>query len=193
MPGWPFLLRISRAVDFCNRSLGRAMVWPILAAVLVSAGNAMSRKFFNLSSNAFLEVQWYCFSLAFLGAAGYVLMVDEHVRIDAVAQRLTKRARAWIDIVALVAFILPLTVLLGKLGFDLFWKAWVSGEMSYNAGGLPRWPVYFCIPLGMASLGLQALSELIRRVAWLRGIVPNPSLSESDLPPFMAEPGSPQS
>lgn len=185
--GWPFLLRASRAIDTGNRLLGRAMVWPILGAVLISAGNAVSRKFFDLSSNAFLEVQWYLFSLAFLGAAGYVLMVDEHVRIDAIAQRLPQRTRAWIDVVVLAGFILPLAILLGDLGFNLFWNAWVTGEMSYNAGGLPRWPAYICIPLGMAALGLQAISELIRRLAWLRGHTHQLSLSEGDLPAFMPE------
>jgi len=181
------LLRFSGAVDFLNRHLGRLMVWPILASVLISAGNAISRKFFDLSSNAFLEVQWYLFSLAFLGAAGYVLLVNEHVRIDAVSQRLPARLRAWIDIGVLGVFVLPLTVMLGKMGFDLAWQAYVMGEMSYNAGGLPRWPAYACIPLGMASLGLQAGSEIIRRGAWLRGLVPHPILTEAALDEFFPE------
>ncbi|MBK9021649.1 MAG: TRAP transporter small permease subunit [Sulfuritalea sp.] len=193
MSAWSSMLRLSAAIDSGNRILGRLTVWPILAAVVISAGNAVSRKFFDLSSNAFLEVQWYLFSLAFLGAAGYVLLVNEHVRIDAVSQRLPKRVRAWIDIVLFAVFVLPLTVLLGDLGFDLFWQTLQSGEMSYNAGGLPRWPAYACIPLGMATLGLQAVSELIRRGAWLRGLVPEPVLSEADLPHFMAEPGGPAS
>ena len=183
--GWPLLLRVSRAIDFGNRVLGRAMILPIFGAVVISAGNAISRKFFDASSNAFLEVQWFLFGLAFLGAAGYVLMVNEHVRIDALANKLGARIRAWIDVVVLTVFVLPLAFLLGELGFELFWNAWVSGEMSYNSGGLPRWPAYACIPLGMAGLGLQAVSEVIRRIGWLRGHLPKPSLSESDLPAFM--------
>ncbi|MDH4061050.1 MAG: TRAP transporter small permease subunit [Aquincola sp.] len=167
------------------------MVWPILAAVLVSAGNALSRKLFDLSSNAFLELQWYLFSAAFLSAAGYVLLVNEHVRIDAVSQRFKPRVRAWLDVVVLAIFVLPLTGVIGALGFHLFEQAWTSGEGSSNAGGLLRWPVYACVPFGMACLGLQALSETIRRLAWLAGRAPHPTLAESALPPFMPGPSRP--
>jgi TRAP-type mannitol/chloroaromatic compound transport system permease small subunit len=184
---------LSRGIDAFNRRLGRLMVWPILAAVLVCAGNALSRKLFDLSSNGFLELQWYLFSAAFLSAAGYVLLVNEHVRIDAVSQRFKPRARAWLDVALLAIFVLPLTGVIGTLGFHLFHEAWIHGEGSFNAGGLLRWPVYAFVPFGMACLGLQALSETIRRLAWLAGRVPQPTLSESDLPRFMPDDsGSPR-
>lgn len=182
---WTGLRAVSRAIDRVNRAFGRAMVWPIFAAVLVSAGNAMSRKFLDLSSNAWLELQWYLFGLGFLGAAGYVLLVDEHVRVDAISSRFRQRTRAWIDLALMLVVVLPLTLLLGTLGFEFFWQAWVSGEMSSNAGGLPRWPAYACIPLGMALLGAQAVSESIRRAAWLAGRADRPTLDEAALPPLL--------
>lgn len=187
MSVWKGLTALSRSIDRVNRAFGRAMVWPIFAAVVVSAGNAMSRKFLDLSSNAWLELQWYLFALGFLGAAGYVLLVDEHVRVDAVSARLPRRVRVWFDLVLMLAVVLPLTALLGSLGYELFLQAWTSGEMSSNAGGLPRWPAWACIPLGMALLAAQALSEAIRRAAWLAGRTDVPSLKEADLPPFLPE------
>jgi TRAP-type mannitol/chloroaromatic compound transport system permease small subunit len=188
--GWRPALMLMHAIDALNRRVGRAMVWPILAAVLVSAGNAVSRKFFDLSSNALLELQWYLFGLAFLGAAGYVLLVDEHVRIDAVAQRFSQRRRAVIDLVALLGCVLPLVALLGSMGWTLAAQAWTSGEMSGNAGGLPRWPAYVCIPLGMGLLGLQAVAEVVRRSAWLAGHLSAPTLDEDSLPPLFRPPAS---
>lgn len=188
-PTWRLALAMARGIDGLNRRVGRFMVWPILGAVLVSAGNAFSRKLFDLSSNALLELQWYLFGLAFLCAAGYVLQVDEHVRIDAVAQHVPARGRAVLDLVVFVVFVLPLCVLLGWLGLDLTIEAWRIGEMSSNAGGLPRWPAYACIPTGMALLGLQAVAEIVRRSAWLAGHVGRPSLKESDLPPLTASSG----
>jgi TRAP-type mannitol/chloroaromatic compound transport system permease small subunit len=190
---WRMALSLMHAIDAINRRVGRAMVWPILGAVLVSAGNALSRKAFDLSSNAMLELQWYLFGLAFLGAAGYVLLVDEHVRVDAVAQYLSSRVRATVDIALLVACVLPLTALIGWLGWGLTAQAWVSGEVSSNAGGLVRWPAYACIPLGMVLLGAQAVAEVVRRAAWLAGRQPAPSRSEDDLPPlFDPAPGGPK-
>ena len=186
---WTILIRLSVVIDVFNRRLGRFMIWPIFLAVIVSAGNAISRKFFDASSNAFLELQWYLFGFAFLGAAGYVLMVDEHVRIDAIAQRLRPRTKALIDLVLLVVFVLPMTGLFGILGYDFFLTGWVSEEVSSNAGSLVRWPAYAFIPFGMLCLGLQALSEIIRRAAWLYGHADRPNLSEADLPPFLPEPG----
>ena len=182
--GWRGALALVRAIDALNRRLGRAMVWPILAAVLVSAGNAISRKFFDASSNALLEAQWYLFGLAFLGAAGYVLLVDEHVRVDALAQRFAPQWRAVLDIAVMLLAVVPLTAALGWMGWELAQQAWVRGEMSSNAGGLPRWPAYGCIPFGMALLGLQALAEAVRRAAWLAGRLPAPTRQEADLPPM---------
>jgi TRAP-type mannitol/chloroaromatic compound transport system permease small subunit len=177
---------LSTAIDALNRRVGRSLVWLVLASVLISAGNAISRKAFDLSSNAWLEAQWYLYAAAFLGASGYVLMVDEHVRIDAVAQRFSPRLRAWLDIVALLLFVLPLCGLMVTLGGAFTWRAWEIGEMSYNAGGLVRWPVYACIPVGFGLLALQAVSELIKRVGFLRGERERATTSEADLPPIMS-------
>ena len=179
------LVKLSAAIDLLNRRVGRTTVWLILASVLISAGNAAVRKAFDISSNAWLEVQWYLYAGAFLGAAGYVLLVDEHVRIDALAQRFSKRLRAWVDIIAMMLFVLPLCVLMVDLGGTYFWQAWETGESSYNAGGLVRWPVYLTIPVGFALLGLQAISEIIKRVAFLRGLREISTTHEDDLPEFM--------
>lgn len=182
------LLVLSRAIDTLNLLVGRSLIWLIGAAVLISAGNAVVRKALDISSNAWLEAQWYLFAAAFLGAAGYVLLVDEHVRIDALAQRFSLRWRAWLDIGALLLFVLPLCLLMVLLGGDLAHVAWRDGEMSYNASGLPRWPVYACIPIGFGLLGLQAVSELIKRVDYLRGGRSSPASAESDLPPYLGDP-----
>ncbi|MFZ2650107.1 MAG: TRAP transporter small permease subunit [Burkholderiaceae bacterium] len=179
------LLRISLAIDALNRRIGRSMIWCILASVFISAGNATMRKAFDLSSNAWLEVQWYLYGAAFLLASGYVLMVDEHVRIDAVSQRFSPRLRAWIDVVALALFVLPFCVLMLDLGGRHFWQAWLSGETSFNPGGLTRWPIYLCIPVAFGLLGLQAISELIKRSDFLRGGRERATTSEADLPEFM--------
>ena len=181
------LLRIARAIDRLNRFVGRAMLWPLLASVAISAGNAISRKFFSLSSNGWLEIQWHLFALAFLGSAGYVLMVDEHVRIDAVSRFFAPRTRAAVDAVALALVALPMTTLFAVYGWTVFLHAWRIGEASFNAGGLTVWPLYLCIPLGMALLGLQAVSELIRRIGFLRGWCERPTLSEADLPPMLRD------
>jgi len=183
-----WLRQLSRGIDRINRFVGRATVWLILASVLISGINAMVRKAAGVSSNAWLEAQWYLYSAAFLGAAGYVLLVDEHVRIDAVAQRFSPRLRAWIDVVALLACVLPLCGLMVVLGWDFFRQAWASGESSYNAGGLLRWPVYLTIPVGFGLLAAQALSELIKRVDFLRGGRAQAQDNEGDLPPFLGAP-----
>lgn len=184
----PWLRLLSRGIDRLNRFAGRATVWLILASVLISAINAVVRKVLGVSSNAWLEAQWYLYSAAFLGAAGYVLLVDEHVRIDAVAQRFAPRLRAAIDIAALLLCVLPLCALMGVLGWDLCLQAWRSGESSYNAGGLLRWPVYLTLPVGFALLALQAVSELIKRVDYLRGGRPAANDSEAALEPFLGTP-----
>ncbi len=186
------LLAFAHGIDRVNRFVGRAMLWPLLASVLISAGNAFSRKFFSLSSNAWIEVQWHLFAVSFLGCAGYVLMVDEHVRVDALSRRFSVGVRAAIDAVVLALVALPTTVLFGAYGWTLFVRAFESGESSFNAGGLIVWPLYLWIPLGMALLGLQALGELIRRVACLRGRIARPTLSEADLPPIVAGPAGPR-
>ncbi len=169
------LLALSRAIDALNERVGRIVLWLVLASVLISAGNATVRKIFNTSSNALLEIQWYLYAAVFLLAAGYTLRNNEHVRIDVLTGRLSPRGRAWIDVIGAVVFLLPFVVLIVVLGWRFFWNGFVSGEMSSNAGGLVRWPVYLTMPVGFALLGLQGLSETIKRVAFLRGLIDDPS------------------
>lgn len=167
------LLKLSRAIDAINGVLGRGLTWLILVAVVISAANAIVRKAFNISSNAFLEIQWYLFASVFMLGAGYAFLKNAHVRIDFVAHHLSARARNWIDILGIILFLLPLCFLMADLAWPTFKNAWDSGEMSQNAGGLIRWPVYLLIPVGFALLALQGFSELIKRVAFLRGAGPD--------------------
>ena len=169
------LLRISRAIDALNERVGRTVLWLVLVAVLISAANAVVRKVFSVSSNAFLEAQWYLFSAIFLLASGYTLLRNEHVRIDVVLHRFSKRTQIWIDVFGIVVFLLPAAALIGSLAWPLFVKAYVSGEMSENAGGLIRWPAYLLMPIGFFLLVLQGISELIKRVAFLQGLIPDPT------------------
>jgi TRAP-type mannitol/chloroaromatic compound transport system permease small subunit len=168
------LLSLSRVVDAVTDRIGRGLTWFILAAVIISGGNAILRKAFNIGSNAWLEVQWYLFAAVFMLGAGYAFLKNAHVRIDFISGKLSARTRNWIDIVGIVVFLVPLCVLLIQLGWPLFANAWESNEMSQNAGGLIRWPVFLLIPLGMTLLLIQALSELIKRIAFLRGLIPDP-------------------
>ena len=155
--------------------VGRWLAWLVLAAVLISALNAVVRKAFNFSSNAYLEIQWYLFAAVFLLAAGYTMLRQEHVKIDVISGYLSKRAQIWIDIIGLTCFVLPLVYVVIHLSVPLAVRAYVMNEYSSNAGGLIRWPVFALLPIGFALLGLQAISELIKRVAFLRGLVPDPT------------------
>ena len=166
------LVAISRLIDALNDRVGRAVAWLVLVAVLVSSGNALFRYAFNLSSNAWLEIQWYLFAAVFLLAAGYTLKHDEHVRIDVVSGRLSPRARAWIDVFGTVFFLMPMAVLILYLSWPMFMQSYAGGEISSDAGGLVRWPVKILIPLGFALLALQGVSQLIKRVAYLCGRLP---------------------
>jgi TRAP-type mannitol/chloroaromatic compound transport system permease small subunit len=165
-----FLLALARAIDNVNDRVGRAVSWLVLIAVLVSAGNAAARYGFDLSSNAWLEIQWYLFSAIFLLCAGWALQRDAHVRIDVLSGRLSPRARAWIDIVGGLLFLLPMALLILYLSWPMFLVSYVGHETSSDAGGLLRWPVKLLIPAGFALLVLQGASELIKRMAFLRGI-----------------------
>ena len=149
------LLALSRAIDTVNRWIGAIVIWFVLAAVLISAGNAVLRKLFNVGSNAYLELQWYLFAAMFLLGAAYTFLRNAHVRIDFVSTRLSPRVRNWVDIVGIVVFLLPLTLLLICLSWPFVANAYVGGEMSQNAGGLIRWPVYALLPAGMALLLAQ--------------------------------------
>ncbi len=162
-------LTAARAIDRINETAGRVVIWLVLAATLISATNALARYGFNLSSNAWLEIQWYLFGAIFLLAAGYTLKHNGHVRIDVFYGRCTPRAQAWIDLVGTLAALLPLCGLMVWLSWPGFVESWRSGEVSPDAGGLIRWPVRLIIPLGFALLGLQGIAEAIKRVAFLRG------------------------
>lgn len=174
------LLRLSAGIDWLNEQLGRTIRWLVLAAVLISAGNAIIRKSFNISSNAFLEIQWYLFSAVFMLGVGYVFLRNGHVRIDFISARLSKRTNAIIDALGIVVFTIPLALIMIYLGWPLFRDAFTSGEMSQNAGGLIRWPVLILLPLGFVVLLLQAASELVKRIGFLTGRRAEPFSVEHD-------------
>lgn len=181
-----WMLRIARAIDWVNERVGRTVLWLVLAAVLISAANAVVRKIFSVSSNAWLETQWYLFAAVFLLGSGYTFLRNAHVRIDFVSGRLSARMRSIIDIVGILLFLVPLCVLMINMSWPIFVRAWVSGEMSQNAGGLIRWPVYLMVPLGFTLLLMQSVSELIKRIAFLRGLIPDPIALGADHAPQAA-------
>ena len=169
------LLKFSRGVDWLNTQVGKYVIWLILASTVISGVNAVVRKVFNTSSNAFLEVQWYLFAASFMIAAGYTLLNQEHVKVDVLSGRLSKRGQIWIDIFGFALFLTPMSLAVLWLGIPFFWQAFQTGEMSSNAGGLIRWPVYAMIPLGFTLLMLQGWSELIKRFAFLQGRIEDPT------------------
>ena len=169
------LLRFSRAVDWLNARVGKYAIWLIFAATVISALNAIVRKLFDTSSNAYLEAQWYLFAWSFLVAAGYTLLHREHVRIDVVNSHLPKTVRVWIDIVGYLLFLTPICVMALYLCTPQAIGKFVSGEMSGNPGGLIRWPVWLALPVGFTLLLLQGWSELIKCIAFLRGAGPDPT------------------
>jgi TRAP-type mannitol/chloroaromatic compound transport system permease small subunit len=169
------LLTLSRAIDALNEKVGHAVYWLVLVAVLVSAVNAVVRKAFNVSSNSLLELQWYLFSAIFLFCAGYTLLRNQHVRIDVIAGRLSPRAQAWIDIVGTVFFLFPMAIMIMVLSWPVFVMAYERNEVSTNAGGLTLWPARLMVPIGFLLLVLQGVSELIKRIAFLRGLIADPS------------------
>ncbi len=172
------LLRLSGLIDALTERVGRAVRWLVLVAVLVSAGNALVRYAFNRSSNAWLEIQWYLFAAVFLLCAGYALKHNQHVRVDVIASRLSRRAQAGLDVFGTLFFLLPMAALIAWLSWPVFLDSWRSGEVSANANGLPLWPARALVPAGFALLVLQGVSELIKRVAFLLGLVPDPADKE---------------
>jgi TRAP-type mannitol/chloroaromatic compound transport system permease small subunit len=174
------LLPLARRIDALSEFVGRWVAWLVLAAVLISALNAVVRKAFNTSSNAFLEIQWYLFAGIFLLGAGYTLLRQEHVRIDVILSRFSKRTQIKIDIFGILCFLLPLVVAVLYLVTPLVIEAYRTQEMSSNAGGLIRWPVFALVPLGFALLGLQGLSELIKRLAFLQGLIEDPTQKKQE-------------
>ncbi len=168
------LLRLARAIDALNEFVGRWTYWLVLLMVLESAGNAIVRKLFNSSSNALLEMQWYLFSMVFLLCAGWTLKRNDHVRIDIVQGRLAPRTQAWIDIFGTIFFLGPMVALFFWLSIPWFWRSYTEGEISGSAGGLTLWYARVFVPIGFALLGLQGLSELVKRIAFVTGKGPDP-------------------
>lgn len=168
-----FLLSVSRFIDAVNERIGRATHWLVLICVLVSAGNAMFRYTFNLSSNAFLEVQWYLFGLVFLLAAPYTLKHNGHVRIDLISHRLSPRAQAWIDVFGGVFMLLPVCLIITYYSWGIFLSSYHVNEGSPDPGGLLRWPIKLVAPVAFLLLSLQGLSETIKRIAFLKGLAGN--------------------
>jgi len=162
------LLKLSERIDGLTEHVGRGVRWLILVMVLISAGNALVRYAFHISSNAWLEIQWYLFSAVFLLCAGYALKHNQHVRVDVVASRLSPRAQAWVEIFGTLVFLLPMALLILALSWPVFVTSWRSGEVSANANGLILWPARLLVPMGFALLVLQAISELLKRIAFLR-------------------------
>ncbi|MDD5325124.1 MAG: TRAP transporter small permease subunit [Polaromonas sp.] len=169
------LLKLSKAVDWLNAQVGKYVIWLILASTVISAINAVVRKVFDVSSNAYLEIQWYLFAASFLLAAAYTLLNGEHVKIDVIYGRLSKRGQTWIDVLGFTFFLLPFCSAVLWFSVPFFLKGFHSNEMSSNAGGLIRWPVYMMLPLGFGLLWLQGISELIKRIAFLMGLIEDPT------------------
>lgn len=165
------LLQLSAGIDEFNRRFGQIASWMVLFSCLISAGNAFSRYLFSMSSNGWLEIQWQMFAAIFLLGASHVFKLNEHVRVDLVYGSASATAKLWIDVFGLIFFFFPATIVIGSLGWPFFLSSFRSGEYSSNAGGLILWPVKFLLPLGFMLLILQGVSELIKRIAALRGIV----------------------
>jgi len=163
------LLKVSRLIDRLNEFLGRWVAWLVLAAVLLSAGNAVVRKVFNTSSNSLLELQWYFFSAVFLLCAGYTLLRNEHVRIDIIMGRFSARVQTWIDVLGTIFFLIPMALLFIYMSWPVFIRTYTHGEISTNAGGLLIWPARVLVPIGFTLLLLQGFSELVKRIAYLAG------------------------
>src|SRR4030088_2028886 len=163
------LLALSRAIDALNERLSVIADWLVILSCLISAGNAFSRYAFSISSNAWLEIQWYMFGALVMLGASYTLNRNEHVRVDIVYANLQTRGQIWVDIFGCILFLLPATLIMCYLSWPIFRNSWVENEISGNAGGLIRWPIKIFLPLGFALLSLQGFSELIKRIAMLTG------------------------
>ncbi|MDP2810897.1 MAG: TRAP transporter small permease subunit [Rhodocyclaceae bacterium] len=175
------LLALSRLIDRMNERIGRWLLWLVPAVVLVSAGNALVRKAFDTGSNAFLEIQWYLFAALFLLGGGYTMLRQGHVRIDVVLARFSRRTQVRVEIFGILCFLMPFVIAIIYLSWPLVANAWATGEMSENAGGLVRWPVYALVPAGFALLGLQGVSELVKRLGFLKGACDDPGRSGGEV------------
>ena len=165
------LLRASEVIDWINAQFGKVASLLVLSACLVSAGNAMSRYAFSLSSNGFLEIQWYMFAAMVMIGASYTLQRNEHVRVEIFYLYLSERGQLWLDLIGAVLFLLPTCILMAWLSWPFFMQSYAVDEWSSNAGGLLRWPIKFAIPAGFSLLALQGISEVIKRLAALQGRV----------------------
>jgi len=174
------LLSLSRLIDAISLGLGKLIGWLILAATVISAVNAVLRKLFSIGSNSALEIQWYLFAGVFMLGVGYVMLKNDHVRIDFISSRFSRRTNAIIDSIGIIVFTIPLAWIMIDLAWPYFMRAYNSGEMSQNAGGLIRWPVIALIPIGFGLLLLQSLSELIKRIGFLTGHRDQPFSVEHD-------------
>ena len=174
------LLKFSRAIDWLNGKIGQYAIWLIFGATAISAINAVIRKAFNYSSNGFLEVQWYLFAWSFLIAAGYTLLRRDHVRIDVLNSHFSKKVQLGIEIFGLIFFLTPLCLTVLYLSTPMLIDKFLSGEMSGNPGGLIRWPVWLSLPLGFGLLLLQGWSELIKCIAFIKGMGPDPTIKRTE-------------
>lgn len=163
------LLAISRAIDLFNEWMGKLATAAVLLCALISAGNAMIRYGFSVSSNAWLEIQWYLFTVMVMLGASYTLAKNEHVRIDIIYGNISNRAQLWVDLIGTIVFLLPTTIIIGWVSWPLFYNSYAIHELSNNAGGLIRWPVKLVLPIGFFMLTLQGLSEIIKRIGALQG------------------------
>lgn len=168
------LLRLSETIDWITERIGRSAMWLVLVAVLVSTVNAIIRKAFDISSNAWLEAQWQLFGVIFMFCAGYTLLRNEHIRIDIVSTRLPKAVRNWIEMIGHLLFLMPFVILMIVDGIPFFMTSYLGNEQSMNAGGLAQWPAKFLIPAGFFLLFVQGISEIIKRIAVMRGLMPDP-------------------
>jgi TRAP-type mannitol/chloroaromatic compound transport system permease small subunit len=172
------LLPLSRVIDAITTWIGKRVAWLILAAVIVSAGNATIRKIFDTSSNSWLELQWILFSMVFLLCSPWTLLANEHIRIDILNNLMPKKVRDWIDVVGHTVFLMPLTVVMIITGIPFFMRSVEINEQSGNAGGLPQWPSKSLIMIAFIFLLVQAISELIKRVSVMRGLIPDPHAAQ---------------
>jgi TRAP-type mannitol/chloroaromatic compound transport system permease small subunit len=168
------LLEVSRLIDTGTRRLGEWVAWLVVAAALISAGNAVIRKLFDTSSNAWLELQWWLYAAVFLLAAPWALAQNEHIRIDILSQRFPRRVRNWIEIIGHALFLMPMAAIVVWTSWPFFVASWVQNEQSSNYGGLPQWPAKLLIPLAFAVLFVQGVSELIKRIAIMQGALAEP-------------------
>ncbi len=168
------LLALARLIDRINAFIGKGVIWLILLAVVVSAGNAISRKLFDLSSNAWLELQWYLFGAAFMGAAAYTLQQNEHIRIDVFYATRSRRTQHWIDLIGHIFFLLPFVALMAWLLYPYTIQAYVGGQVSANAGGLIIWPARAILLIGFVMLTFQAFSEIVKKIAVMQGLIEDP-------------------